>query len=300
MAQLCLGTVQFGMDYGINNISGQPSEEEVFKILDLAVGCGIEVFDTAAAYGNAEELLGRYRSARQIEQGKFKVVSKLCQGNIEGADNVEEKLFDEVHGSLERLRAQKLHGYLLHKAECIYDQAMVAGLHKIKQNGLVENIGISIYNVSEGEAAIESGIIDFVQMPYNVFDHRGDSTGFLKRAKEKGITTFTRSAFLQGLFMMEYGSIPKCLEKAKHYLCEFEDLLKEFHLEKINALLNFPANNPYIDYVVIGVDNARQLQEHVGKFGEQLPDEFIHKVHQMFRDVEDEIIMPNLWHIGEK
>lgn len=41
------------MDYGINNRSGKPSEQEVFEILDLAAAYGIEVFDTAAAYGNA-------------------------------------------------------------------------------------------------------------------------------------------------------------------------------------------------------------------------------------------------------
>ena len=62
----------------------------------------------------------------------------------------------------------------------------------MKQDGLIEHIGISIYHIREGEAAVESGIIDFVQMPYNIFDQRGDTTGFLKKAKSKGITMFTR------------------------------------------------------------------------------------------------------------
>ena len=300
MAKLCLGTVQFGMDYGINNALGQPSKEEVFKILDLALIHGIEVFDTAAAYGNAEELLGEYAAVRELEKGKFKVVSKLSAGSMEGAEDVQKKIYQEVCASLERLHVQELYGYLLHKAECIYDQNIVAALQKVKQEGLVKNIGISIYQIGEGEAAIDSGIIDFIQMPYNVFDQRGDTTGFLEKAKSRGITMFTRSAFLQGLFLMGQENIPECLEKAKKYLYEFENLLDEFHLDKVSTLLNYPANNPYIDYVVVGVDNAMQLQEHVKKFGKQLPIEFLQKVRQMFSNVEKEIIMPNLWKIGSK
>ena len=60
MAELCLGTVQFGMKYGINNTLGQPSEENVFEMLDTAFENGIRVIDTARAYGTAETVLGRY------------------------------------------------------------------------------------------------------------------------------------------------------------------------------------------------------------------------------------------------
>ena len=295
MAELCLGTVQFGMDYGINNTSGKPSEQEVFEILDLAVAHGIKVFDTAAAYGNAEELLGKYRKARQLEEENFKVVSKLRPETLENATDVQGRLADEIYGSLERLKMQRLFGYLLHKAEYIYDRKAVAALDRMKQDGLIEHIGISIYHIREGEAAVESGIIDFIQMPYNIFDQRGDTTGFLKKAKSKGITMFTRSAFLQGLFMMDYDNIPDCLESAKRYLYEFDNLLKEFQIDKVSALLNYPAQNPYIDYVAVGVVHAKQLQEHMEKFGEQLPSEFLQSIHQRFGNVEEEIILPNLW-----
>ncbi len=300
MAELCLGTVQFGMDYGINNTLGQPSKEEVFKILDLAVAHGIKVFDTAAAYGNSEELLGEYSVSRKVTAEKFKVVSKLSAGNMGDLKDISPKIYQEACGSLRRLHTQDLYGYLLHKAECIYNQDVIASLQRVKQEGLVKNIGISIYQVSEGEAAIDSGVIDFIQMPYNVFDQRGDTTGFLKKAKSKGITIFTRSAFLQGLFLMEPDDIPESLGKAKKYLNEFGQLLEEFQLDKVTTLLNYPANNPYIDYVVVGVDNVVQLQEHVTKFGRQLPAGFMQKTKQMFSHVEEEIIMPNLWKLGSK
>lgn len=300
MANLCLGTVQFGMNYGINNALGQPSEQDVFQILDLAVKHGIEVFDTAAAYGNAEELLGKYISVRHIEKEKFKVISKLCPKAMEDTSDLEKTLLEEVCGSLERLQIKQLHGYLLHKPEYIYHRDIVAALKKVKQDGLVSNIGISIYKISEGEAALQSGIIDFIQMPYNIFDQRGDHTGFLQKAKSQGITIFTRSAFLQGLFLMDDKKIPNYLEKAKKYLYEFEALCKEYQLDKVSTLLNYPANNQYIDYVVIGVDNAKQLQEHIDNFGAKLPLEFLQKVSQKFANIEEEIILPNLWGVEKQ
>ena len=51
VSELCLGTVQFGMKYGINNKTGQPSEEACFEMMDLAISRGIQVIDTARAYG---------------------------------------------------------------------------------------------------------------------------------------------------------------------------------------------------------------------------------------------------------
>ena len=53
-AKLCLGTVQFGMRYGVHNALGrQPTDAEAFAVLDAARDAGIDAFDTASAYGTA-------------------------------------------------------------------------------------------------------------------------------------------------------------------------------------------------------------------------------------------------------
>lgn len=59
-----------------------------------------------------------------------------------------------------------------------------------------------------GFTAINTGFVNYIQMPYSVFDQRGNIEGFIKKAKKSGIKIFTRSAFLQGLFMLDEGSIP--------------------------------------------------------------------------------------------
>src|SRR6185437_6519853 len=58
-ARMCLGTAQAGMRYGIANQEGQPPEQEVRAWVNAAVAFGVTWFDTAAAYGESEAVLGR-------------------------------------------------------------------------------------------------------------------------------------------------------------------------------------------------------------------------------------------------
>ena len=69
--KLALGTVQFGIDYGVNSTYGQVRPEEVKKILSYARSKDIDFLDTAPAYGNSEKILGKANVAN------FKVVTNL-------------------------------------------------------------------------------------------------------------------------------------------------------------------------------------------------------------------------------
>ena len=68
--RLGIGTVQFGQPYGISNRHGQVPPEEVRAILSRAARAGIGLLDTAANYGEAEQVLS------QMETGGFRMVSK--------------------------------------------------------------------------------------------------------------------------------------------------------------------------------------------------------------------------------
>ena len=57
--KIALGTVQFGLNYGVANDAGQVTVEEVKKTLARATDFKISTLDTAAAYGNSEEVLGK-------------------------------------------------------------------------------------------------------------------------------------------------------------------------------------------------------------------------------------------------
>lgn len=301
MPDLCLGTVQFGMKYGVNNqIGRQPSIEESFAMLDYAIGHGIDTIDTACAYGEAEEILGRYLNQR-TDKHNVKVISKLRPNVIEQGSILENIVMEECRNSLKRLSMEQLDGYLLHTPEYIYNEDILAALVKLKQESYVRNIGVSIYDLKEGYAAIKTGIVDYIQLPYSILDQRGIKDGFITAAKEAGITIFTRSAFLQGLFMMDHRLIPKHLQKAVPYLEKMENILKKYGIDKISAILQFVKYEKEIDYLVFGVEKIEQLQEDIQKANQaDVPEECIMKLKKEIDNVEQSVIFPSLWANGKK
>ena len=159
MADLCLGTVQFGMKYGINNRQGQPSMNDSVEMIKYAVDNGVKYIDTARAYGDAELVIGEYNKIYGVPKD-IKIISKLRPNIIEAdTKDVNSLIRDEFESSLKRMGVDKLNGYLLHTPEYIYNQNILDALLNLKEEKMVENIGVSIYDLKEGEQAIKTGII---------------------------------------------------------------------------------------------------------------------------------------------
>ncbi|MDO9542162.1 MAG: aldo/keto reductase, partial [Kiritimatiellia bacterium] len=140
LSQLMLGTVQFGMSYGIANKTGQPSYQTVLKILENAVAHGVNCLDTASAYGDSEEALGRALRELGIAD-KIVVVTKVPAMN----DNLQPKQADSfieeaVKTSLKRLQLEVLPICLFHQER---DAVYAESLLRMKKKGLVKHIGIS-------------------------------------------------------------------------------------------------------------------------------------------------------------
>lgn len=301
MAELCLGTVQFGMNYGVNNqIGRQPTWEESFEMLDIAIDRGIDVIDTARAYGEAELVLGEYfKKSRNAK--KVRVISKLRPNVIDIGADVEAVVTNECKNSLERLHIERLDGYLLHTPEYIYNNEIVDSLVGLKKNGYVNKVGVSIYDLKEGLAAIDTGVVDYIQLPYSVLDQRGSKEKFFEKAKAAGITVFTRSAFLQGLFMMDEKEIPEHLQESIPYIRIFDKVREEYGISKSEALLHFVKAEKDIDYLVFGVDKKEQLIEDIDSFNTDIRnDEFINEIKKQIENVNKSIIFPSLWSNGKK
>lgn len=301
MAKLCLGTVQFGMKYGVNNvINRQPTWEESFAMLDYAIENGIDIIDTARAYGKAELILGEYFRNRR-NSSKVKIISKLRPNVIEAGCDVYGKIHEELEDSLRRIGIEKLHGYLLHTPEYIYQSEILKSLQKLKEEGLIDNIGVSIYDLKEGYAAIDTRVVDYVQLPYSILDQRGIKSGFIKKAKEAGITIFTRSAFLQGLFMMDENKIPEHLKKSIPYLKIMNNIIEKYGVDKVSAILQFVCDEEQIDYMVFGVETIEQLKDNIKQYPlKSVPAECIKELKTQIGKVDEGIIFPSLWSNGKK
>ena len=138
MAGLCLGTVQLGQKYGINNqIGRQPTHEEALGIIQAAIDSGIEYIDTASVYGEAEELLGKFG----IGNYPVKVITKLYIRDPADINNIKRL----VYSSLQKLKMDCVDGYLLHNAADMYNDAIMQQMTEVKESGMVNHIGVCLY-----------------------------------------------------------------------------------------------------------------------------------------------------------
>ena len=247
MSKLVLGTVQFGLQYGVNS-AGRPSEDAVKSILAEAAKGGITTLDTSSAYGNSEEILGECVTSDE----NFKIVSKYPKG--------ETYVGEMFNSSLNRLRVKKLYGYLLHHFEVYKNNPKVWDeFVALKESGKVQKIGFSLYTPEELEFILNNkSPFDLIQVPFNIFDKK--FLPYMKQLHDYGVEIHVRSTFLQGLFFKDRNALPEKLQPMKKYLLQLDEFSKKSGLSISEIALNYNLQNPYIDGVLIGVDNVEQLQ----------------------------------------
>lgn len=294
--KLCLGTVQFGMDYGIQG-QGRPSETVVDEMLTYAFNQGINCLDTAAAYGNAEEVIGNFIKKDKANLGNIQIVTKMPSRILE---NNSDKAWTDVmlnyaEHSIKTLGVDKLYAYLFHHARHIFDKKAVKALESVTESGLAQKIGVSVYSPEEAMKALEHSEIKVIQIPYNVFDQRLDQCGFFQKAKKIGVEIYARSTLLQGLLMMNPESLPERMYFASDYLKRFLRLCIEYDIPPLKAAVGYVSASPYIDYMVFGVDNKKQLAEYIMLQEDGIPEEMISDLRAAFENVEEKLVNPVLW-----
>ena len=255
--RLALGTVQFGLPYGIANSAGQVPRSEAKAMLQFALVNGIDMLDTAIAYGDSETCLG------EVGTQGFKVVTKLPAIPDNCAD-VSSWVQQQVRASLLRLGVAKVYGLLLHRSEQLLGSkgaALYQALQALKINGQVQNVGVSIYSPKELDALIPRYRFDLVQSPFNLVDRRLYTTGWMRRLKDADVEIHTRSAFLQGLLLMKQADIPQKFSPWDSLWQTWHKWLAEKEVSALQTCLAFPLSFPEIDQVVVGTDNQSQLAQ---------------------------------------
>ena len=255
--RLALGTVQFGLPYGIANQAGQVTQDEGKAMLQLAAGNGINTLDTAIAYGESEQRLG------EIGIQDWQIVSKLPAIPDDCAD-ILQWVAGAVDGSLQRLNVNSLYGLLLHRPQQHLKKngdKLYRALQQLKQDGLVGKIGISIYAPSELDTLCGRFQFDLVQAPFNILDRRLIDTGWLTRLAELGTELHVRSVFLQGLLLMSPTARPKKFAPWDQLWFDWDNWLNINGLTPLQACLRYALSFPEISKVIVGVDSQQQLKE---------------------------------------
>lgn len=257
--KLILGTVQLGLDYGINNQIGKPSTDKAFEILNTAFNEGISMLDTAETYGTSQELIGDFH--RKHPDRSFKIISKLASKEALPPKG----LLNHIKKNLEVLHVEKLYGYMFHNYESFKTQTHLYNeLIKAKEDNLVNKAGISLYTNEQIEhVLLHYPDFDFIQIPFNIFDNALKRKNFIMKAKSRHIEIHTRSVFLQGLFFMDSKKLPINLNNLSSYLEALNVIKKKHKLDTETLALQYVLQKKYIDRVLIGVDTVEQLLKNI-------------------------------------
>jgi aryl-alcohol dehydrogenase-like predicted oxidoreductase len=265
--KIALGTVQFGLDYGIANQAGRVTLEEVKKIIDQASLANIDTIDTAIAYGNSESILG------QANVDNFQIITKLPP-IPEDCSNIKKWTEGQITDSLNRLNINNLQGVLLHQPSQLISKngdQLLSALHDLKAKGLTKKIGISIYDPQELDKLENLMPVDIVQAPLNILDSRLIDSGWLKKLKNQGTEIHIRSVFLQGLLLMNGNQRPQKFSQWSEVWQEWSRWLDEIELSPLQACLGYILNIKDIDKLIVGVDSALHLQEILAAAHAKLP-----------------------------
>ena len=242
-SKLMLGTVQFGMKYGVANTSGKPPFETVKAILKAAYEGGVTALDTAPEYGDSEEVIGRALTDLGLS-GRFKIVTKIPK--LPSGCDPEKFIADSLCSSLKKLGVGRLAAALFHAED---DAVYLDVLKGMVKRGLIAAAGVSLNTLAyrdDGENA------DCLQVPASLLDRRFDRCfGYPERH------VFVRGAYLQGMLLMSEAGV---------FVTEVKERrrkLEKLGLPMAELALRYLFAKPGPKSVLTGVETLEQLRENI-------------------------------------
>jgi aryl-alcohol dehydrogenase-like predicted oxidoreductase len=283
-SRFILGTVQFGMAYGINNVSGKPDKEKVFDILHSAYDHSVYQIDSADLYGDAQMIIGDFiKSTRKnfLVNTKFLVHSELS-------------IQDQLTKTLKELSLEKANVYFYHRFQEMQNNPHALNvLNGLKQKKLINKIGVSVYTNEEFQVCIENEAVDVIQLPFNLLDNYSKRGKLVERAKDYRKEIQIRSVFLQGLFFKEVNDFPQAIQPLSKYVNQLQQLGLKYGISMQDLALRYALSKEAIDYIIIGVDSKEQLLNNIAT--QQGLDKGIEQEIDKIMVLEEPLLYPYNW-----
>ncbi len=304
VSEVSLGTVELGMEYGLkeDGASSVPAETDARNLLNRAIDSGVNFIDTAALYGNSEEIIGRALKGRRSEY----VLATKCMHRLdEGVDYADSRrsIAESIDQSLLRLQTDyidllQVHGRDLLDVELrmIRDGVVMDEMEKARKAGKIRFTGYSSYSEEAALAAIEDGRWETLQFACNILDRR-----YLKHAIpeacERGVGIIVRSALLKGALTDKSRFMPERLKPLVDHIDRLGDVQAATRYSLPELALRFVLSIPEISTVIVGADRLEYLEEAVAASdGEGLSEEVLVKLEDMALD-DPYLLNPGNWGI---
>ena len=285
MSKIILGTVQFGLDYGINNTLGKIPIEEIHQILDFAYSKGILTLDTASGYGDSEEIIGTYLAKNPNK--RFEIITKI--------NSSETSLEEQLKESLRKLKLNKIEVLMLHSFELYekFKSQITAFCQKNKGKNFNE-LGVSVYTNDEIETIISDPNINRIQSPFNLLDNEMKRGEKYAEIKSNGKVVDTRSVFLQGLFFKDTNTLPADLEQLREPLEKLKRIAASESLSMEELAMGYALSMKFIDNVLIGVDSLDQFKKNINVLSNSISKELVEEINSI--SIENtNLLNPSLW-----
>ncbi|MGL4496426.1 MAG: aldo/keto reductase [Beijerinckiaceae bacterium] len=297
LSKIGFGTAQFGLAYGITNTDGQVPRSEVRAILDDGGHAGIRVIDTAALYGESEQVIGE---ALSMLTHPFRIVTKTAK-NLEATSAVDAA--DGVRAafvqSLERLRQPVIDAVIVHDCRELlgpHGDARWRAMQDLKQAGMVRRIGASVYTGAEIDALLSRFDPDLVQAPMNAVDRRLFTGGQLDQLAARGVAVHARSLFLQGLLLQAPEQLDRKFAALAAPIASLRQAAKDRGVGLPALLLHTVLQHPAIECALVGVTSRSQWQDLKDGLTADLSS--LHDFRYSSPPIGDErLLNPSQWHL---
>jgi aryl-alcohol dehydrogenase-like predicted oxidoreductase len=291
------------MDYGLKvpGAYGQPSEADAIRLVHAAIEAGINLIDTARAYGDSEAVLGRaLRGRRDQVILATKVQTHQQGGSHFSGDGLKRHMRASLDTSLRLLQTGYVDLWQIHNV----DRDLLAQIDVIeevfaeaRQAGKVRSVGGSMYGADLPPAALETGVFDTLQVTYSVLDQRL-ADRVLPLAAENNIGIIVRSILLQGVLTERGDYLPDRLEALRTRSRQFRQLVSNSGslLSPAQAALAFGLAHRQIGAVLVGVRTLAELEENIQATKITLPDDLLVQLYELRLDDPD-LLNPGTWNL---
>lgn len=263
------------MEYGIANLNGKPDQQTAQHLVKTAISNGVQFLDTAHSYGDAERVIGAV--IKSAAGDRVKIITKLTPMNEcspDAEDSEINALVDlSIFESCAALNMESLDVVMLHRAKQLFDWggAVWLRLLRLKKNGLIGDLGVSVQSPEELQYALNTDHVRYIQMPFNVLDTRWDAMiPVIEETKaKKSLVIHVRSALLQGLLVSKnFDHWRRANVKDPQFVINW--LIDQRQVTQSNSIsdfcLRYVKSFNWIDGVVVGVETIEQLNENINIF----------------------------------
>ena len=296
ISEISLGTVELGMDYGIP-VQGdhlQPSEADAARTLNCALDLGVNLIDTAQAYGESEAIIGRALKSRRSE---YILATKISSVSWEGYTGTElrERVEASITESLRTLKTDLIDLLYIHNAtpELIQCGEIVEIMQRAQEVGYARFIGTTTYGEAAPLAVLEDGRFDCIQLAYNLLDRQFEER-VLPLAKENDVGVVIRSVLLKGALTYRYAHLPEELRELRTVVEAVNSLCRAQSSSLSELAYRFVLAHPAVSTALVGTGRVHELQEIVSFAGcDVLQPELLHDIREVV--VSPDQLNPGTW-----